>query len=259
MLTRNKINFIISLQKKKVRDENLLYIIEGDKMVREYIAAGMAVKSVIAKPEFLNSLSGNIPEQIETEAVSYEDLKRISTLKTPHNALALVDIPQKEVSVKMILKDWSLALDCIQDPGNLGTILRAAGWFGIKNIVCSEDCVDAYNPKVVQASMGALIHINVTCHPLIDFLSEASEAQVPVYGTLLNGESIFKETFEKSGIILIGNESKGISDSLIPFISNKIMIPRSGDSKYGIDSLNAAMAASIVLSHVAGEGKLSGF
>jgi RNA methyltransferase, TrmH family len=259
MLTRNKINFLVSLQKKKVRDENLLYIIEGDKMVREYLAAGMAVKSVIAKPEFLNSLSGNIPQQIETEAVSYEELKKISTLKTPHNALALVEIPQKEISLISILNDWCIALDCIQDPGNLGTIIRAAGWFGIKNIVCSEECVDAYNPKVVQASMGALIHVDVTCLPLGDFLSDASENLIPVYGTLLNGESIYKESFEKSGIILIGNESKGISDSLVPFISKKIMIPRSGDSKYGVDSLNAAMAASIVLSVIAGKGKISGF
>ena len=259
MITRNKISFLVSLQKKKVRDENLLYIVEGDKLVREYISAGMPVRSVIAKPEFLNSLSGDITGKIEMEAVSYEELKKISTLKTPHNALALVEMPNQEPNAKKILKDWCLALDCIQDPGNLGTIIRTSGWFGIKNIICSVDCVDVYNPKVIQASMGALIQVKIFQQVLSDFLKEAREKGIQVYGTLLNGESIYNSPFDKKGIILIGNESKGISDSLMPFITEKIMIPRFGEIKPGIDSLNAAIATSIVLSQIAGRGKISGF
>ena len=161
MISKNRSRFIISLQKKKVRDEEQLYVIEGDKLVREFLASGIQVNSVIAKPEFLNSIQSDQLQNVKiTESVSYEELKQISTLKTAHNALALIPIPEQHFDETEILKDLCVALDFVQDPGNMGTIIRAAGWFGIKNIVCSPDCVDVYNPKVVQASMGALLHVN---------------------------------------------------------------------------------------------------
>jgi TrmH family RNA methyltransferase len=252
MLSKNKIRFIISLQKKKIREEYKLYIIEGDKIVREFVSAGIPIKSLIAKPEFINSLpKGSMKAVSETEPVSYEELKQISGLKTPHNALAVVCMPEHEISQVKLLKERCVALDCIQDPGNLGTIIRAAAWFGIRNIACSEDCVDVYNPKVIQASMGAIIHVKVLYTDLNKFLVAATKKKLPVYGTLLYGESIYKQELGNKGIILLGNESKGISDNLIQFIDHKLMIPRFSDPTPGIDSLNVGMAASVVFSEFA--------
>jgi RNA methyltransferase, TrmH family len=140
------------------------------------------------------------------------------------------------------------ALDFVQDPGNLGTIIRAAAWFGIKNIVCSSDCVDVYNPKVIQASMGALLHVNVFYLDLRTLLIKAYENKIPVFGTLLEGESIYNHKLCNKGIILLGNESKGISEELIPYITTRINIPGFSKTRPGIDSLNVSMAASIVFS-----------
>lgn len=252
MLSKNKVRFIISLQKKKIREEYKLYIIEGDKIVKEFISAGMPIKSLIAKPEFISGLPKEDLKIInETEPVSYEELKQISGLKTPHNALAVVCMPGDEISQAKLMKEQCVALDCIQDPGNLGTIIRAAVWFGIRNIICSEDCVDVYNPKVIQASMGAIIHVRVLYTDLKKFLIAARKKKLPVYGTLLDGESIYSQELGNKGIILLGNESKGISDNLVPYIDHKLMIPKFSDKTLGIDSLNAGMAASVIFSEFA--------
>jgi RNA methyltransferase, TrmH family len=251
MLSKNKISFIVSLQKKKYREEYGLYIIEGDKLVKEYLAAGMPVRFVIAKPEFLGSLSEDMLRNAETETASYEELKKISTLTTPHNAIALVEMPSGELSAEQMLCEWCLALDCIQDPGNLGTIIRAAAWFGFSNIICSDDSVDVFNSKVIQASMGAVIHVKVLYTDLKKFLQSALDGQVPVYGTVLDGESIYSMNPGNKGVIILGNESKGISADLFPFITNRITIPKYNKSGYGIDSLNVGMAASVILSEFA--------
>lgn len=249
MISKNKAKFIISLQKKKVRDEEGLYIIEGDKLVREFLGAHVPLKTLIAKPEFLSSLSPDVTRIVhEIESVSYDDLKKISTLKTPHNAIALVPIPETILDLTKIFKSLSIVLDSIQDPGNLGTIIRAAAWFGIKNIICSPDSVDVYNPKVVQASMGALLHVNVYYHNLIDLLIAARIDKISVFGTLLEGESIYSHKLDNKGIILFGNESKGISEEIIPYITHKIMIPKFSSARQGIDSLNVSMAASVICS-----------
>lgn len=249
MISKNKIKFIKSLQNKKVRDEERLFVIEGDKLVKEFLSAEINIKMLIAKAEFIDGLQPGLTGFADNlEAVSYEELKQISTLKTPHNALAVVSIPDSEINIPEILNRLCVALDFVQDPGNMGTIIRAAGWFGIKNIVCSLDCVDKYNPKVVQASMGAILHVNVICYDLKKLFSYAAENSVPVFGTMLEGKSIYSHEPENKGIILLGNESKGISDELIPYITEKIKIPKFSDAKEGIDSLNVGMAASIVFS-----------
>jgi TrmH family RNA methyltransferase len=249
MISKNKIKYIISLQKKKVRDEEKLYIIEGDKIVREFLAAKVPVRMLVCKPEFRSSLT---PELLsltdETEDVSYDELKQISTLKTPHNALAVVYMPEVEMNIPKILKELCVALDFVQDPGNMGTIIRAAGWFGIKNIICSTDCVDVYNPKVIQASMGALLHVNLFYTDLSKVFIKAVNDSVPIFGTLLEGNSIYEHKLASRGIILLGNESKGISEELIPFITEKIKIPKFSIAREGIDSLNVGMAASVVFS-----------
>jgi TrmH family RNA methyltransferase len=249
MLSKTRINFIKSLQNKKDRDEKKLFVIEGDKLVREFIAANIPIKILLAKPEFLSSLQPEITRLVDhAENISYNELKQISTLKTPHNALAVVHMPERKMNTSDIITHYCVALDCVQDPGNLGTIIRAAGWFGIKNIICSPDCVDVYNPKVIQSSMGALIHVNVFYMGLKDFLISVKDNSVPVFGTLLEGHSIYDHILDTRGIILLGNESRGISFELLPFITEKIKIPKFSNAREGIDSLNVGMAASIVFS-----------
>jgi RNA methyltransferase, TrmH family len=252
MLSKNKIRLIISLQKKKVRDEEKLYVIEGDKLIKDYLISGERIRTLIAKPEFIRSLPADQAKNIgETESVSFDELKKVSTLKTPHNAIALVPVTKIEFEPDNILKDLCAALDFIQDPGNLGTIIRSAAWFGIKNIVCSEDSVDLFNPKVIQASMGALLHVKVHYCDLRQFLGTAQKNGIQVYGTMIEGESVYDQKLRSKGVILLGNESRGISDELIPFISKKITIPRSNKYRYGNDSLNVSMAASILFSEFA--------
>lgn len=249
MVSRNKANFIISLQKKKVREEEKLYVIEGDKLVKEFLAARVSVKTLIAEPDFLNSLPLFQKQGIgEIIPANYDDLKKISSLKTPHNALAVIRMPEIKMDPSEINKGLSVALDCVQDPGNLGTIIRSAAWFGIRNIYCSEDCVDVFNPKVIQASMGAILHVNVFYTDLRKLLEKVKEFNVKVFGALIEGESIYSRKLESNGIILLGNESKGISEELMPYITDRIMIPKLNNAQSGIDSLNVSMAASVIFS-----------
>jgi rRNA methylases len=249
MISKSRIKFIKSLQNKKVRDAERLFVIEGDKLVKEFLTAKVPIKMLFAKPEFLNGLPPELTSSVNViEDINYDELRQISTLKTPHNALAVVHMPEHEMILSEIIKQICVALDFVQDPGNMGTIIRAAGWFGIKNIVCSPDCVDIYNPKVIQASMGALLQVNVFYSDLKKLFTSAVQNDIPVFGTMLEGESIYDHKSENQGIILLGNESKGISKELNPFITKKIRIPKFSKSGEGIDSLNVGMAASIVFS-----------
>ena len=252
MISKNRIKQILSLQNKKTRDEKRLYIIEGDKLVKEYLLSGLRFRLLAARPEFIASL---LPEEKafvdEILPASFDDLKRISTLKTPHNAIGIIPFPTEVIDPKDIMKDLCVALDFIQDPGNLGTIIRSAAWFGIRNIVCSEDCVDRFNPKVIQSSMGAILHVNVHYLNLKEFLAIARQNKLLVFGAMINGEPIYDLKLDSKGVILLGNESKGISVELVPFITQRIMIPRSGGPQYGIDSLNVSMAASVIFSEFA--------
>ncbi|HOP59267.1 MAG TPA: RNA methyltransferase [Bacteroidales bacterium] len=249
MISKSKAGFIVSLQKKKVREEEKLYVIEGDKLVKEYIASKAKIKTIIAKPEFIQALPAGLklpPEEIIP--VSYDELKKISSLKTPHNALAVVQIPDISSGFAKYDEGISAALDSVQDPGNLGTIIRAAAWFGIKNIYCSENCVDVYNPKVIQASMGALIHVRVFYTDIRKFLIGAAEKNIRIYGATLDGTSIYSAKTDSKGIIFLGNESRGISKKLLPLITDRISIPGPSVKLPGIDSLNVGMAASIIFS-----------
>ena len=252
MLSKNRVNFILSLQKKKVREEEKLFIIEGDKLVKEFLSAGIYFKSLVAKPEFIGTLSvkeRNFADEIVP--VSYEELKKVSTLKTPHNAIAIVKMPDLIQDMNPDPHELSVALDCIQDPGNLGTIIRAAAWFGIKKVYCSPDSVDAFNPKVIQSTMGAILHVKVYYTEISGLLLAASENNMTIYGTVMEGESIYTSDLGNNGIILMGNESKGISTDLLPLITRRLTIPGHSEKRAGIDSLNVGMAASIVFSEFA--------
>ncbi len=249
MISKTKSSFILSLQKRKTREEEKLYVIEGDKLVKEFLEAKVEVRILVAKPEFLNSLplvhKQGVKEIIQADN---DELKKISSLKTPHNALAVIQIPKKNINLNELGKGLSVAIDCVQDPGNLGTIVRSAAWFGIRSIYCSEDSVDIYNPKVIQSSMGAILHVNVFYTSLPELLKTAAGNNIRIFGAMLEGNSIYSHNLDKTGIILLGNESRGISEELFPYITDRIMIPKQVGSGTGIDSLNVSMAASVIFS-----------
>lgn len=249
MLSKNKTNYIISLQKKKSREKEKLYIVEGDKIVMEYISAGVPIKILAANPVFINSLKDPEKESIEEIVpTSYEELKKISSLKTPHNALAVVKTPDN-IPLNNFSGSLCVALDYIQDPGNMGTIIRAAAWFGIRQIICSANCVDVFNPKSVQASMGAILKVNIFYGNLEKMLDLANRQKVPVYGATLDGDSIYDTILSREGIILLGNESRGISKNISKYVTQKITIPFFGETNsFGIESLNVGMAASVIFS-----------
>ncbi len=234
-LSKNKIKWIRSLQLKKNRDEFGLFIVEGEKMVNE------AIENFSDQIEFLcltkfSSISIQNPT-FEIAIATDEELKSISTLKNPNKSLVVLKIPAK----RRIETNFRIALDGIQDPGNLGTILRLADWFDVKEIICSKETVDVYNPKVVQASMGAIFRIKVTYCDLEDYLKKSKES---IFGALLEGQNIYKKSVEPKGILVLGNEGNGISDKIIPLITEPITIPRFGQA----ESLNVSVATGILLS-----------
>jgi len=252
IITRNQVKMILSLQKRKVREENSVFVIEGDKLVREYIMAGNRVLLLAGKPEWIDGESDEvIAGADEVVTVSYEELRRISSLRTPHNVLALAPMAKGEFSDRLLAGRITPVLEYVQDPGNLGTIIRIAAWFGMPNIVCSPDCVDFYNPKVIQATMGAFMHVNVWYRPLEAFLGKATSEGIPVYGATMDGRSVYDADIGSEGIILFGNESRGISDRLLGFVTRRITIPGPAKPLAGIESLNVSMAAAIICSEFA--------
>ncbi|HBC77939.1 MAG TPA: RNA methyltransferase [Bacteroidales bacterium] len=252
MISKNRIKYIQSLQDKKAREKEKLYIIEGEKLVKGYLNSGIRLNFLAALPEFINLLSPIEKATIdEIEPASMKDLERMSALKTPHNAIAAVSFPAGLPDPLKITDNLLIALESVQDPGNLGTIIRAAAWFGFRYIICSLNCADVYNPKVIQASMGALLNVTVLYYDLKQLLEEARKRELPVYGTYLEGESVYNLKLGNRGIILFGNESMGISDDLFPLITTRLMIPKITTSIHGVESLNVGMAASVVFSEFA--------
>ncbi len=187
---------------------------------------------------------GKLSQNIKLYEISQTELSKISTLSTPQALLAIIKIPEsEELTTKSLKGSFSLALDNIQDPGNLGTIIRTADWFGLKYLICSTDTVDVYNPKVVQASMGSLARVKVIYTDLEDFLKNT---ELPIFGALLDGRSVYKTDFGNEGILLLGNEGNGISNDLLKLITFPVTIPRFGRA----ESLNVAISASIFCSEL---------
>lgn len=251
MITRNQVKLILSLQKRKVREENSLFVIEGDKLVREYILAGNRVLLMAGKPEWIDGeQEAVLTGADEIASVNYEELRRISSLRTPHNVLAVAPMSKGQFS-EDVHGRLIPALEYVQDPGNMGTIIRIAAWFGMGDIICSPDCVDFHNPKVIQATMGAFMHVNVWYRPLDELLGKAVSEGIPVYGTTMDGTSVWESDLRNEGIILFGNESRGISEGLLKHLTGRITIPGPGQALAGLESLNVSMAAAIVCSEFA--------
>jgi TrmH family RNA methyltransferase len=244
MLSKNTIKHLQSLKQSKFREEYQEFIAEGDKLVTELLSSNFKIIEIFAVKEWL--VTHKITDNIVITEVTVSELERISGFITPNMVLALVEIPQQKNIATSIFDNLILVLDEIKDPGNLGTIIRIADWFGIFDIVCSNHSVDVYNPKVVQATMGSIARVNIQYADLSIFLKNIPK-DIPIYGTLLNGENIYTQTLSKNGLIFIGNESKGISDEILPFITNKLYIPSFAEnSNNKAESLNASIATAIV-------------
>ncbi|MEJ8844054.1 RNA methyltransferase [Lacibacter sp. H375] len=239
MLSKNEVKYIQSLGHKKRRDEERLFLMEGSKIVAELLANYPSqIVRLYATETFFNQHTS--AKQIQQHHIISEDeLARISQLQTPNQALALVNyFPTDEIVLPAT--EWILALDGIRDPGNMGTIIRLADWFGIRTVICSPDSADIYNPKVVQATMGSIMRVTIVEKELGGFLKDQ---QLPVVGAVLGGKELSSFGFPKAGILVIGNESNGIREDVMALLTDKLMIPRFGEA----ESLNAAIATSIFL------------
>ncbi len=247
MLTKAEVRAVASLRAKPDRDRLGLFVIEGDKLVREALALGCGVESIYAEGAWIAATSPG-SGTARTVEVSAEDLRRLSTLKTPNGALAVVRRPHPVLDWDAIASNLVLVLDAVQDPGNLGSLLRVAAWFGITDVVASPDCADAFSPKVVQGSMGALFHVRVHSLPIVPFAAEARSRGLPVYAAALHGDSLYEVDLGALGLVLFGNESSGLSEELLGLASQRLVIPAWNGSGPGRDSLNVAAAAAVVCS-----------
>ena len=236
MVSKNQIKRITSLLQKKYRKQEQLFFVEGVKGVQELLDSNFELVELFTTNTELFSV-----DKSKVYAITESELQKISALTTPNTCLALFKIP---AAVSFEEKGLLVALDDVRDPGNLGTIIRLCDWFGIKTLFCSEESVDVYNPKVVQATMGSISRVNVVYGNLEKFLSET---KLPVFGTFMDGKNIYNETLPNEGIIVMGNEANGISKAIENLVSERIAIPRFGDLQ-ATESLNVATATAIILS-----------
>jgi TrmH family RNA methyltransferase len=243
MLSKNQIKEIQSLQLKKFRDARKLFIAEGIKTVREIIAQHPEIlKEIFATQDFIQAHKNEIRNLPITE-ITETELKKISLQTTPNHVLAVCQYFQDSQADINLEKNFSLFLDDVRDPGNFGTIVRLAGWFGINTIFCSTGSCDFYNPKVIQSTMGAFLRVNVIYTNLKDLI--ASFPGIPVYGAVLNGTNLYNEKLG-NGLIVIGNEANGINDENMKLVTKPVTIPGNRDNN--TESLNAAIATSIIVS-----------
>lgn len=251
MITRSQIKFIKSLSDKSARTESGFFVVEGTKMVAEAFVSNFVVEEVFVTsavtPSAFSTRGANGRKVSFTE-VSPAEMDRISHFKTASGALALVRMPEYEFDADVPGKELVLALDGVQDPGNVGTIIRIADWFGINNIICSPSTADCYSPKVVQSTMGAVFRVKVHYEDLTLRLSGALRKNVAIYGTMLEGDNIYEAELTSAGIIVMGSEGRGISPSVAGLIDRKLLIPPYRVEECGSESLNVAAATAIVCS-----------
>jgi TrmH family RNA methyltransferase len=241
MISKSRLKYIQSLGQKKHRDDEGVFMAEGPKLVQELLQnTKVELLELYALNEWKQS-NKNIFTGITINEINESELSRISQLKTPNQVVGL--FKQFKKTSPEITGRISLALDTVQDPGNLGTIIRTADWFGISQVICSPDSADVYNPKVVQATMGSISRVKVFYTELEEWLKQQT---IKVYGALLDGTNVTEMRRLKEGLIIIGNESKGIDKNLLPHINERITIPKTGQA----ESLNAAVATGIILSHL---------
>lgn len=239
-MTKAEIQLIRSLADKRARYQSGLFIAEGEKLIDELRHSQLKIRKIY-------SLEG-VFEGENVEIVSPHEMERLSLLKTANSSLAVVEMPRRTFDADSIGSHLTLALDNVQNPGNMGTIIRMADWFGIENIVCSESTADCYNPKVVQATMGAILRVKVHYTDLAEFLLDAKAKGTPIYGTFLEGKNIYQSTLSPTGIVVMGNEGNGISRECAAAVTDKLYIPPFPPERAGSESLNVAVATAIICS-----------
>lgn len=236
MLSKNQIKLITSLQQKKYRQTHQLFIAEGVKVIQELLESNFVLEHLYITSPLFKTVAMN-----KKTLISEDELKKLTSLSTANNCLAVFKIPIDQPSQTNAI---IIALDDIRDPGNLGAIIRLCDWFGITQIVCSNETVDVYNPKVVQATMGSISRVNVTYLDLLEYLKEV---KLPIFGTFMDGKNVYKEQLPKKGILILGNEANGISKEVEQLVETKLAIPRFG-ALQKTESLNVATATAIFLS-----------
>lgn len=229
-----------ALKDKRTRDSEGLFIAEGLKLVEEIRASKFSIRRIYTTRDDIRGA--------EVERIERKDMERISELKTASDTLAVVAKPHYALTLSSMKKNLALALDGVQNPGNLGTIIRLADWFGIEDIICSTECADCFNPKVIQATMGAILRVRVHyTDNLAAFLHDASAVGMPIYGTLLDGENIYTKGLTKHGIIVMGNEGRGLTEECRKELTERLYIPPYPANSPTSESLNVAMATGIIL------------
>ncbi|RAV99678.1 RNA methyltransferase [Pseudochryseolinea flava] len=240
MLSKAKIKFIKSLQLKKYRKQEQCFVVQGAKSVHELLLSDFEIQFVLGTTEFLDAAS--LPKGLEIIAVQENELAGLSEFQTNDAALAVARM-KPNTPVKIAPGEFALVLDDIRDPGNLGTIIRTADWFGISKIIASEETADIYNAKVISATMGSFVRVEMYYTALTDYLQSI---KLPVYGAYLDGADVHTQAFHDGGFVVIGNESRGISPEIGQFITQKITIPQYGKA----ESLNAAIATAIICDNI---------
>lgn len=242
MLSKNKIKLIRSLDKKKFRLEHGLFVAEGPKLVEELMTVWQPTYLAATQTWFDNTRTAL--SDIEHDVISEEELTRTSLQKTPQQVLALFRLPNHKASIAQVAdKELCLALDGVQDPGNMGTIIRLADWFGIEHVFCSLDTADIYAPKAIQATMGAIGRVKVH---YTDLVAELKQTQAPIYGTHLDGDNMYEKELTAHGVIVMGNEGKGVSPEVESLTTSRLYIPPYPANREKVESLNVAIATAIV-------------
>ena len=247
MLSKQVTKIVQNLEKKKFRDKYHLFKIEGEKLVLELLRSPLTIHTLIAFPEWIEQ-NQKLLSDVNVQEADEREMHSISNFQSLPPAIALAEIPEYIYDEQAIFGSLSLVLNGIQDPGNLGTILRVADWFGIRYVLCDQDCANAYNPKCVQASMGAVFRVKTCYTSLSGLLEKARQQQLPVFGTFLDGEDIYTSPLSERGLIVMGNEGKGISSDIARFTDRKLTIPSFANRAEATESLNVGVATGIILS-----------
>ena len=242
MISKARIKWIKSLEMRKYRQQYKAFVAEGPKLVGELLPYS-APLCLVATQDWLSRNDKQAKAAKELYVVSQEEMQRTSLLRTPQGVLAVMPIPERELNPATLQGKLTVALDGVQDPGNLGTILRIADWFGIRHVLCSEGTADVYNPKCVQSCMGALARVEVYYCSLPEVLREV---RMPIFGTFLDGKNIYAEELPAEGIIVMGNEGNGISTEVAQLVSRRLYVPNYPKGSLTTESLNVAVATGIV-------------
>lgn len=247
MISKKLIKLVHSLELSKYRNREGLFIAEGPKLVGELLAAKFTPKAIFATPDWQTEFNKELNKQSSINIISDNELRSISLQRNPNQVLALFPLPEYSLPSDLGSTNLVLALDGIQDPGNMGTICRIADWFGIEDIICNKNTVDVYNPKAIQATMGAVARIRIHYCDLENFLSTARSQGIPVYGTFLDGNNIYDTQLSTNGIIVMGNEGNGISSEISTCVSHRLLIPNYPLGRITTESLNVAVATAITV------------